>query len=117
MDILTYSARMQSLWTEFMAQNGYTTISTFYGDLTIADRYGKDAIKDTFNNVVASWLGSYKMFTEFIMCLNHKIWAWYEKDEDIALLYQDLWEQAQDIFSAKYEENDEVMSYYYRVTD
>lgn len=117
MDILTYSSAVQDNWTKFMADTGYKTISTFYGDLTIADCYGKDAIKDTFNNVVASWLGSYKMFTEFIMCLNYKIWAWYEKDEDIARLYDYLWKQAEGFFFAKYEENEEVMDYYYSVTD
>lgn len=30
------------------------------------------------------------------MALNHKIWAWYEKNEDIARVYNDLWEKVND---------------------
>jgi hypothetical protein len=31
--------------------------------------------------------------TAFVMCLNHKIWYWYEKNDDLAWLYDKLWKK------------------------
>ena len=31
--------------------------------------------------------------TELTMVLNHMLWALYQKDEALARVYQDLWEQ------------------------
>ena len=61
--------------------SGYETISTFYGDLSIADVYGIDAIKDTIKRVKEQWFNDYKMFTEFVLALNHKSWEWNARTE------------------------------------
>lgn len=109
-----------------MASNsGYQRITTFYADLSIAEYYEMSgqsgAIKDTFNRVCAEWINDYKFFTEFILCLNWKIWEHYEKHDTIARLYNDLWEKAQELFFNAYgeegKENEEALTYYYHITD
>lgn len=34
---------------------GYKPITTFYTDFSIADKFGVEAIKDTYNRSFASW--------------------------------------------------------------
>ena len=93
----------------------YKTFTTFWMDFTIADTFGTGAIRDTYNRAFKEWKHDYKYLTELVMVLNHKIWEWYEKNEAIAGVYNDLWEKA----STYACENlmGEELSYYYRVTD
>ena len=77
-----YAGRLQQLFTDALKKSsGYETISTFYGDLSIADVYGIDAIKDTIKRVKEQWFNDYKMFTEFVLALNHKSWEWNARTE------------------------------------
>ena len=94
---------------------GYKPISTFYEDLSTADWFGRDAIQDTYNRVVREWSCDCEMFTEFVMALNWKIWEWADKDNDIAALYDRLWQQADQIAMEKFK--DEELTYYLRTTD
>ena len=94
---------------------GYKPISTFYTDMSIADHFGVDAIIDTYERVVESWLGDYKMFTEFVMVLNWKIWEHYERNPKLAEVYDDLWGKAQ--MEVEKHFTDEQKSYYYRTVD
>lgn len=98
-------------------ETGYTPITTFYEDLSIADNFGLSAIQETFDNVVKNWLSDYKYFTEFILALNWKCWRWFEVKNDYSELYSRLYYQARDIFCDKYENNKEVMRYYFDITD
>ena len=61
--------------------SGYETISTFYADLSIADVCGLDSIKDTIKRVKEEWFNDYKMFSEFVLALNHKSWEWDARAE------------------------------------
>ena len=98
------------------AMTGYKPITTFYEDFSIADNFGKAAVKDTFNRgfQTAIFMG-YKELTEFVMALNWKIWEHYETNEPLARLYNDLWEKA-DLYAAKNLKGEEL-SYFYRTTD
>lgn len=49
------------------------------------------------------------------MVLNHKIWQYYEKNSDIADLYNSLWEKA-DQYALENLKGDEL-NYFIRVTD
>ena len=73
---------------------GYKPITTFYEDFSIADMFGLDAIKDTYNRAFEEWKSDYKYVTELIMALNWKIWEHYEKNDAYAELYNKLWLQA-----------------------
>ena len=95
--------------------NGYEMQTTFPMDFTIADRFGIDAIKDTFNRAFDEWKDNYIYLTELVITLNMKIWEWYETNETVARVYNDLWEQA-DEYACTNLKGDEL-SWFYRVTD
>ena len=80
--ILHYAGGLQQMFSETLKEcSGYETISTFYSDLSIADVFGIDAIKDTINRVKDEWFNDYKMFTEFVLAINHKSWEWDARRE------------------------------------
>lgn len=100
----------------------YNCFTTFWDDFSIAERFGIDAIKDTYIRAFGEWKHDYKYLTELVMVLNHKIWQWYDGDTDdtgkhteIARCYNNLWMK-----TAEYAENTlkgEELRYYYRITD
>lgn len=105
-----------------MASLGYKKLTTFYGDLTIAEQYGPDAVKETYNKVCKEWIGNYKYFTEFVMCLNHKAWAHCDEgNTELSRLYSDLYYDAEDLFYDYYDgnspENEEARNYHFDITD
>lgn len=98
-----------------MNVNGYETFTTFWMDFTIADKFGIDAIKDTYKRAFNEWKSDYKYLTELVMILNWKIWEHHEKNKSYAELYNKLW---MDTESYAYDnlEGDEL-SYFFRVTN
>lgn len=98
------------------AMTGYKPITTFYEDFSIADRFGTTAVLDTYKRGLetAKSLG-YKYLTEFVMALNWKIWEHYEHDEQLAKLYDDLWQKA-DLYASEHLKGEEL-AYFYRTTD
>ena len=94
--------------------NGYEMMTTFMRDFDIADMFGENAIKDTFKRAF-KWKGNYIYLTELVIALNWHIYKWYEKDNSIAMLYNDLWEQA-DAYACENLKGKEL-SFFYKVTD
>jgi hypothetical protein len=89
--------------------------TTFWSDFSIADKFGISAVKDTFNRAFNEWKDDYRYLTDLVMVLNHKIWEWYEKDEKLADLYNELWEKA-DEYALDNLKGDEL-TYFIRTTD
>ena len=90
--------------------------NTFSMDFPIADAFGVNAIKDTFNRAFKEWKSNYKMLTALVVILNHKIWQHYEHhNDDFAKLYDSLWRQAEDY--ALINLKDDELQYYYEITD
>ena len=94
---------------------GYSPITTFYEDFSVAEHWGSSAIKDTFKRAFKEWKNNYKYLTELVMVLNWKIWEHYEINEPLAKLYNDLWEQA-DNYACNNLKGEEL-DYFYRTTD
>ena len=94
---------------------GYETITTFFDDFTIADKFGVSAIKDTYNRCFDEWKNNYKYLTELVMVLNWKIWENYEHNKEYAKVYNDLWSKA-DEYACENLKGEEA-SYFFRVTD
>ena len=100
------------------AVSPYELFTTFYSDLSVAEYFGEKGIRETFNNVCESWLNDYKYFTEFVLCLNWKIWAWHDLGCDkVAKVYDELWKKADAMLWEKYEGNEEATGYAFRVLD
>ena len=94
---------------------GYKPITTFYEDFSIADKFGKNAVIKTYHRAFKDWKKNYKYITELVMVLNWKIYEHYESNNELAEIYNDLWEKldlwAQDNLKG------EELSYYYKTTD
>ena len=97
------------------AITGYKPITTFYQDFSIADMFGINAIKDTYNRAFKEWKSDYKYLTDLVMVLNWKIWEHNENNNDYAKLYNELWEQL-DLYASE-NLKDEELSYSLSVTD
>lgn len=83
-------------------ENGYEIQTTFWSDFTIADRFGLEAIQDTFDRAFAEWKNDHKYLTELVIVTNWKLWEHYRlaslpvalPDEmPKARLYDELWRQ------------------------
>lgn len=74
-------------------ENGYKTITTFYEDFTIAEKFGPNAILDTYKRVMKEWSSNYKYLTELVLILNFKIWKHYKTNENLSKIYNDLWQK------------------------
>lgn len=91
--------------------------TTYWSDFTIADKFGISAIKDThrramLNHEKGAW---YIGLTELVIVLNWKIWEWYEKNEEVARVYDELWRKTEDF--ARDNLKGEELSYFYETTD
>lgn len=105
---------------------GYKPMTTFWSDFEIAERFGLEAIKDTYRRASREWADVVEYFTELVMVLNWKLWEHYELATDgdmgpgaihmaYAHLYNDLWSEA-DRFACEHYEGDDL-DYFYRTTD
>ena len=106
-------------------QTGYKTFTTFAMDYEIAECFGIDAIKDTFQGC-KPWIANYKYWTELVMVLNWYIWK--HAHDPLGLVYDSLWREAEEMFDERYSENvddtdeekarkAEARSYYYQTLD
>lgn len=77
------------------AMTGYKPITTFYEDFSIADKFGINAIKDTYKRAFNDWKSDYKYLTELVMVLNWKSWE-HENNVQFCRLYSDLFYELQD---------------------
>lgn len=100
---------------EFMTENGYELQTTFWEDFSIADKFGKAAIADTYNRAFNEWKDNCKFLTELVLVLNHKIWQYHKNHPDIASLYNSLWKRT-DEYAMENLKGDEA-TYYFNVTD
>lgn len=88
----TQSQAIQQIFVSLPVWNiesitGYKPQTTFWQDFSIADRFGVTAVQDTFNRAFAEWKSNYIYLTEMVMVLNHKIWQWYQKNDELSKLY------------------------------
>lgn len=95
--------------------NGYRPITTFWMDFDIADKFGVNAVKDTYKRAFHEWKHDYRYLTELVMVLNHKCWQHYERNNELSELYASLYEVADNyaIDNLKGQE----LKYFLEVTD
>lgn len=94
---------------------GYDCITTFWEDFSIADRFGVDAVIDTFDRTFNEWKTNYKYLTELVIVLNHKCWHYFGKNNALSKIYADLYKKASSYASETLE--GEEFAYYWRITD
>lgn len=97
-------------------ESGYETMTTFWEDFTIAERFGAKAVFETYKRAFSEWKDNYKYLTELVMVLNWKLWQHYENKNGVLMkVYNDLWEEA-DKYACDNLKGEEL-SYFYRTTD
>ena len=97
--------------------NGYKMKTTFWNDFTIADKFGIEAVKDTYNRAFNEWKNDIVYMTELTIVLNHKIWQHYKYREDLAEIYDELWRITDEFICCGDNFTDDEIQKYLRVTD
>jgi len=88
----------------------------FWTDFTIADRFGENAIRDTYQRAFKGWKDNVEYFASLVMTLNHKIWVHYEAgNEALASIYNELWEKADQYGATRFKGED--AAYYFQFLD
>ena len=106
-------------------ETGYKTFTTFALDFEIADGFGEKAIRDTYK-ASQYWISDYKYWTELVLILNWNIWK--HQHDQLGLVYNELWMDAERQFDEHYCENTgdsddvkqkkaEARTYYYQTLD
>lgn len=62
---IIYYKKMKGLWERE---------TTFWQDFTIADKFGKKAVKDTYDRAFWEWKTNLVYITELVIVLNRKSW-------------------------------------------
>lgn len=94
----------------------YECKTTFWSDFSIAERFGAEAVKDTYKRARAEWEKDRVYGIELSMILYHKCWYWYGKqNEKLSRLYAKLWEEYHGWVLDNWKGED--LGYYLRVTD
>ena len=113
MNVFEYAAKEEAI---FEANYHSERKTTFYSDLSIAEFVsGAKGVRDTYNQVVKSWLTNVEYFTEFVCCLNLKIWEHFKKDDVLSDVYSELYFKANDLAYSTYKGKD--LNYYFYMTD
>lgn len=94
---------------------GYKPQTTFYMDFSIAERYGAEAIKETYHDAFNGWKSNVVYITELTMVLNWKIHRWWQVNEEYAKLYDELWSELDEWCCENL--NGEDLEYFYKTTD
>ena len=93
----------------------YIPQTTFWDDFTIAEAFGLDAIRDTYDKAFNEWKTNHIYLTELAMVLNWKCWHWVHYSDEISLLYSELFYKTDDY--AWDNLKGEELEYYYHITD
>lgn len=102
------------MW-DIEAETGYKPLTTFWQDFSFADAFGAESVKDTYKRAFNEWKSDYKYLTELVLVLNHKIWQHYGGDNELAKVYNDLWDKAA-AYAERHLKGNELQ-YYYQTTD
>ena len=97
---------------------GYKPITTCYMDLSLAEPFGKAAIKDTIKRCLDTFKAmheTYKYVTELYMALNWKIWEHYQTKLELAKFYQTQYDELYEYIVKNF--NEEEKDYFFRTTD
>lgn len=92
------------------------TKTTFNNDFAIAERFGIDAVKETYNRAFNEWKNNVEYITELTLVLNWRLGVHYAKHNmPLAYVYEDLWKQ-NDMW-CRNNLHGEDRAYYLRTTD
>lgn len=116
MTILEYASGMELCFERFLNSVGKQRKTTFFADLSIAECCdGANGVKDTYKRVIKAWIDDVEYMSEFVIVLNQKIWQHYEKNRNLAKVYNDLWLECDNLCREHFK--GEELRYYYDYID
>lgn len=90
--------------------------TTFWQDFSIADIFGTNAIRDTYNTCYNQYKSNTEYVTELVIVLNHKIWQHYNNNNiTTAKVYDELWRELHEYCLNTLKGDD--LRYYIQTTD
>lgn len=95
--------------------NGYTMQSTFFMDFHIAEEFGVDAVKETFENAFKSWKYNHVYLTELAIVMSNNSIAHYDTNKELSKVYAQLYYRV-DQYCMDNLKND-ALEFYLRTTD
>lgn len=94
----------------------YEFKTTFWMDFSIADKFGINAIKDTYNRAFNEWKNDVVYLTELVLVMNWKLWDHYNNNNHaIARVYDELWRKSHNYACNHLKGED--LSYYLETVD
>lgn len=93
----------------------YELKTSFWTDFSIAEKFGLEAVMDTYERAFKEWKTNTVYVTELTMVLNWKLFQWYKKDKDMYYLYTNLYYETDDWCCRNLKGAD--LAYYYKTTD
>lgn len=115
MNVFQYAMSCEQMFEGFLNDVGKKRKTTFFSDLSIAECYGINEIKDTYKRVLKAWKTDVVFMSEFVIALNQKIWQHYKDNKPLSKVYDELWRQADEFCMDNFKEEDLI--YYLRYTD
>ena len=92
---------------------GHKPLTTSYMDFSIAERFGRSAVFNTYSKLFEKYKDDYKLLTELAVVLNWKIWQHYKSNESLARVYNFLLNKA-DYYAHKNLKEKELL-YFHRI--
>ena len=117
--VFEYAAANEAAFEEYWAGLGHERKTTFFSDLSIAEVFGEDDIRDTYKRVLDEWIDNLTFIAEFVVCLGLKSsqWAGRDNGETLSSIYSNLYNEATDAFYKHYKGNDDACDYFFHMTD
>lgn len=95
--------------------NGYTMTSTFFEDFKIAEVFGLDAVKDTFNNAFNNWKTNHIYLTELAIVMSNYSIAHYHTNNELSKLYTELYHKIDEYCMNNFK--NDALVFYIKTTD
>lgn len=83
---------------------GYKPQTTFWIVFSIADKFGLDAVKNTFERVFKEWKSNIVFVTELTMVINHKCWEHWNRANGKMIPFSDSHNEIGQWYKDKYYE-------------
>lgn len=94
----------------------YEFKTTFWMDFTIAEHFGIEAVKDTFERAFKEWRNDVVYVTELALVMNWKCWRhWEEGNHELGRYYSDRYYEVREWCLDNLEGDD--LRYYFETTD
>lgn len=117
---MSYTAQeIEQELQETFKDGNYNNRTTFGSDFAIANRFGIEAVRDTFRRAFGEWKNDIVYITELTLVMNAYCWHFYEEDnKEYCEQYREYYYQCRDyVYADENPFNEAEQGYFFRCTD